>query len=166
MNNKDWFDFTDLNHDTFILHDAWTEADSSLIPCTTWTDESLLSVHSSIQSQHQAPPTCQYRLVYSEFMSPNTEKDVTERRALEQLAQVFAESALRHLDGSAVGLARHIHRVTHHAHLWRDITAVTIMRILLYWLDMITEWPQTNDGNGCHWAHNSGLSDLLILKYR
>ena len=125
-----------------------------------------ITVHSSIQSQHQASPTCQYRLVYSELVSPDTEKDVAERRALEQLAQVFAESALWHLDGSAVGLARHVHRVTHHAHLWRDITAVTIMGILLLWPDMITRSPQTNDGNGWHWAHNSGLSDLLILKYR
>ena len=57
-NNKDWlywFEFTDLNHDTFILHDARTEADSSLIPCTTWTDESLFTAASTPNSKLHPP---------------------------------------------------------------------------------------------------------------
>ena len=91
-----------------------------------------------LQHQLKEPvqPTCQYRLVYSEFVSPDTKKDVAERGGLEEVAQVFAQSTVGHLDGRAVGLPRHVDRVAHHAHLGTEVTRVTSGQ----WDDGLAQW--------------------------
>ena len=60
--------------------------------------------------------------MHFELMPGDTEEDITERGVVEELDEVLAQPALRHLDRSAVRLTGNVDRVANHADLHKNST--------------------------------------------